>query len=290
MVYETELTHHGILGMRWGVRRYQNKDGTLTAKGKKRYNSEMEKLKQEEKVLKNKQRTQNKLNKLDAKKQEIENLKRKVSGKDDETETAKTVTKSLEKPKPKKISEMTDEEIINKINRLRLEKTLKELSPEELSRGEKFTNEVLMPAGKSLVNKAKDSLGDAISKKIKEAFGIDEDDMSKLKKQAEKAGFEKTIAEAEAAIKKAKGEDVDKEYESMKRESEMAGFRTKIRNDKKNERNYRQERTSNLFKKYKIKKNASPDDTSMSSYESEGESIVQGLLYPPGLPAPRDDD
>lgn len=31
------LEHHGILGMRWGIRRYQNKDGTLTAAGKKRY-------------------------------------------------------------------------------------------------------------------------------------------------------------------------------------------------------------------------------------------------------------
>lgn len=30
------LVHHGILGMKWGVRRYQNKDGTLTAAGKKR--------------------------------------------------------------------------------------------------------------------------------------------------------------------------------------------------------------------------------------------------------------
>ena len=32
-----ELMHHGVKGMKWGVRRYQNSDGTLTAKGKKKY-------------------------------------------------------------------------------------------------------------------------------------------------------------------------------------------------------------------------------------------------------------
>lgn len=32
-----ELAHHGIHGMKWGVRRFQNKDGSLTAAGKKRY-------------------------------------------------------------------------------------------------------------------------------------------------------------------------------------------------------------------------------------------------------------
>ena len=31
------LAHHGVLGMKWGVRRYQNSDGTLTAKGEKKY-------------------------------------------------------------------------------------------------------------------------------------------------------------------------------------------------------------------------------------------------------------
>ena len=36
---EEYLEHHGIPGMKWGVRRYQNKDGTLTAAGEGRYGS-----------------------------------------------------------------------------------------------------------------------------------------------------------------------------------------------------------------------------------------------------------
>ena len=37
---EQELYHSGIKGMRWGVRRYQNKDGSLTPAGKKRYSED----------------------------------------------------------------------------------------------------------------------------------------------------------------------------------------------------------------------------------------------------------
>lgn len=48
---EFELQHHGVKGMKWGVRRYQNKDGSLTPAGKKRYSE----LSDEERSAKNKQ-------------------------------------------------------------------------------------------------------------------------------------------------------------------------------------------------------------------------------------------
>lgn len=41
-LYKSYLAHYGILGMHWGIRRYQNSDGTLTAEGKKRYSDKLD--------------------------------------------------------------------------------------------------------------------------------------------------------------------------------------------------------------------------------------------------------
>lgn len=42
--YGDELQHYGILGQKWGIRRFQNPDGTLTPAGKARYGTDAEKL------------------------------------------------------------------------------------------------------------------------------------------------------------------------------------------------------------------------------------------------------
>ena len=41
--HSTELYHHGIKGQKWGIRRFQNKDGSLTKAGEKRYSEESDK-------------------------------------------------------------------------------------------------------------------------------------------------------------------------------------------------------------------------------------------------------
>lgn len=52
--YSSELCHHGILGQRWGVRRFQNSDGSLTSEGKNRYG--VKEQKREQKIAKKSQK------------------------------------------------------------------------------------------------------------------------------------------------------------------------------------------------------------------------------------------
>lgn len=92
------LEHHGILGMKWGIRRYRNKDGTLTNAGKKR------------------------AAKLEAERRLLDDAKSKNSSVSKSSSTQEVSKKS------KDVSEMTDEELNKAINRIRNENTYKELT------------------------------------------------------------------------------------------------------------------------------------------------------------------
>lgn len=169
------LTHYGVKGQRWGVRRYQNKDGTLTSAGKKRYNNELEKLKGEQKVIKNQQRTRAKYVKLKQMREEIDEQKeelkkpiesnKKASGK--ETSNAKSA-------KSKDISKMSNEELKQLHDRLQLEKNVRDLLPKETSKGKKFTDKVIenmvIPAAEDI---GKQLFKSAMASAVNKMFELD---------------------------------------------------------------------------------------------------------------------
>ena len=102
------LQHHGILGMKWGVRRYQNKDGSLTAAGKKR------------------------VAKLDAEREAL---------------TGKKSNSGDPAPKKRTIHDVPDDELRKMVERRRREndylsltKHIQELTPKRVSKIKKFVH------------------------------------------------------------------------------------------------------------------------------------------------------
>lgn len=186
--YSDELYHHGVLGMKWGIRRYQNKDGSLTPAGKR------------------------KAAKMKAKYTELTGKQLRSSPSKTKSQNGKA---SSEVPK-KSIKDLSDDELRSRINRLRAEKDYIDLSkqistmnPKQISAGKKFVNHVgnkiIVPA---LTDAGKRVFTDFITKQASNALGLNKgevkDSLESLRKEVAGLNLKKQKIELDDYFNKRK--------------------------------------------------------------------------------------
>lgn len=158
-----ELYHFGKKGMKWGVRRYQNEDGTLTEAGKKRYARDAREKEynqyDSEKGVHYKQSKKNGRSDLavDTKryvKEDTERTKKLVDSTSRMTEELKKANDKAIKNKPKTrldLSNMSDKELRDQINRELLERQYNDVfNPPQVSKGREYASNILETAGTAL--------------------------------------------------------------------------------------------------------------------------------------------
>lgn len=148
------LQHYGVLGMKWGVRRYQNKDGTLTDAGKKRYDRDVQ-----DNLSKKKD------NRIDTSKpdpnrwvkEDLERSKKTVDATSNLVKEVKSIERET-RSKPTKqrmdLSNMTDQELRQRINRELTERQYNDLfgkvDAPQVSKGREYVTAIIEGTGTAL--------------------------------------------------------------------------------------------------------------------------------------------
>lgn len=145
---EYKIYHSGVKGMKWGVRRYQNKDGSLTPEGKKRYDRDIA----ENNAKKKDNRIQ--IDGPDPNRWAKEDIKRAKGVTDSSKDMVKELknindsSKSRAKKQTMDLSKMSDQEMRTQINRALLEKQYNDMfAPQKTSRGREAVTKTLETAG-----------------------------------------------------------------------------------------------------------------------------------------------
>lgn len=181
----SELYHHGIKGQKWGIRRFQNKngsltnlgrkryssdDGTLNVEGQKLYNAKKSELENKKKILQNKANTRQQLEDLKTLKKEVSSLEKaekkaqkaeKKAAKEEKHEERDAA--SIEKKREKLLNSndaefiyknkdlLTTQELQDRINRINTEANLASKIPQQKSAFD-FVNSALKKTATTIDN------------------------------------------------------------------------------------------------------------------------------------------
>lgn len=161
---EYELYHWGIKGMKWGIRRFQNKDGSLTPAGRKRYSDGSDGTSGQSKTA---------------------NKHKSVKDMSDDELRTKVNRLALEK------------------NALDLERQVSSLSPQKVAKGQGFVQKIGKEViGPALLSAGRTQLTNFLNDRLSKALGLNsKDDMAALRKMVDELSLKKQKSELEKYFK-----------------------------------------------------------------------------------------
>ena len=161
---EYELYHWGIKGMKWGIRRFQNKDGSLTPAGRKRYSDGSD----------------------------------GTSGQSKTANKPKSVKDMSDDELRTKVNRLTLEK-----NALDLERQVSSLSPQKVAKGQGFVQKIGKEVvGPALLSAGRTQLTNFLNDRLSKALGLNsKDDMAALRKMVDELNLKKQKSELEKYFK-----------------------------------------------------------------------------------------